>query len=79
MWCKRKSFEYEKEVRAVIHDYDSAKQTEISVMGNLNEMIKNIYVSPYEPDGVREIVVDVVNCYGYVFKVSMSSMAELPF
>lgn len=78
-WCKRKSFEYEKEVRAVIHDFDSAKQTGIPVKVNLNEMIKNIYVSPYAPDWFREIVVDVVERYGYMFKVSMSSMAELPF
>lgn len=78
-WCKRKSFEYEKEVRAVIHDFDSAKQTGISVMVNLNEMIKNIYVSPYASDWFHDIVVDLVDHYGYVFKVNMSSMTELPF
>ena len=42
-------------------------------------MIKNIYVSPYVPGWFREIVVDVVDRYGYMFKVSMSSMVELPF
>ncbi len=49
------------------------------VMVNLNEMIKNIYVSPYAPDWFHDIVVDLVDHYGYVFKVNMSSMTELPF
>ena len=48
-------------------------------MVNLNEMIKNIYVSPYAPDWFHDIVVDLVDHYGYVFKVNMSSMTELPF
>lgn len=78
-WCKRKSFEYEKEVRAIVHNYTSRQNAGIEIKVDLNKLIENVYISPYAPRWFREIVIDLVIRYGYTFKVHESSMSEIPF
>lgn len=78
-WCKRKSFEYENEVRAIIHDFDSNERLGITKKVDLNMLIKNVYVSPYAPNWFQDIIIDLIKRYGYAFNVNRSSLAEVPF
>lgn len=78
-WCKRKSFEYEKEVRAIIHDFSNTQNSGIEISVDLNKLIQNVYISPYSPKWFQEIVVDLIMRYGYKFNVLTSSMSEIPF
>lgn len=78
-WCKRKSFEYEKEVRAIVHDFRNPQNAGIEIRVDLNKMIENVYISPYSLKWFQEIVVDLIARYGYTFNVHESSMSEIPF
>lgn len=78
-WCKRKSFEYEKEVRAIVHNFESKDNSGIEIKVDLKNLIENIYISPYAPNWFQEIVVDLVVRYGYSFNVLSSTMSEMPF
>ena len=78
-WHKRKSFEYEKEVRAIIHNFEHGDEFGINVQVNLHELIKCVYISPYAPIWFYDVVADVIGRYGYNFNISMSNMAETPF
>ena len=59
-WYKRKSFEYEKEVRAVITHAGFDLQG-IAVPVDLERLISNIYISPYAPIWYYEVVESVLN------------------
>lgn len=78
-WCKRKSFEYENEVRAIIYDLNSKDCFGIEKKVDLNMLIKNVYISPYAPNWFHDIVVDLIKRYEYTFSISKSNMAEVPF
>ena len=84
--CKRKSFEHEAEVRAIIS------------LGSLNEagrnrppcdhgvlqpvdvgsLVKEIVVSPQSPDWFLELVLSVVAKYGFHFPVKRSTLGDDP-
>lgn len=78
-WCKRKSFEYENEVRAIIYDFDSKDCLGITKVVDLSILIENVYISPYAPNWFQDIVIDLITRYGYTFNVNRSSLAEVPF
>ena len=85
---KRHSFAHEKEVRAVIWDVqkipgmkddttienDPAKIVPI----NLNELIKNVYVSPSSEPLLKDVVEGIVSNYGLKSPVHRSSVLDGP-
>jgi len=77
-WRKRKSFNHENEVRAIIQDYKSKTKGK-SVECNLSVLLEEIYISPSAPDWFSNIVNDVISKYGLNITVSPSSMNEQPF
>lgn len=76
---KRLSFEFEKEVRAIIFDHTKSGDLGIEVAVDLSELLKGVYISPYAPKWFKEIVEDILSKYNYNIEVQMSGMVELPF
>ncbi len=66
---KRKSFEHEKEVRAIVWDADTLLNPEkqfkdiIFLDLNINELIQEIYISPSSPDWVVSIIENICSKY----------------
>lgn len=79
-WYKRKSFEHEKEVRAVVELFPK-KELVQSVMKpiNLDVLIENIYVSPTSPKWFRDLVIDINIKYGVEKEVFHSTLDKEPF
>ena len=77
-WYKRKSFEHEREVRALIRNHENTGKG-ISQPVDLDVLIKKVYVSPYAPEWFAQVVRDVVNKYNLDKPVVYSSMQEQPF
>lgn len=77
-WYKRKSFEHEREVRALIRNHENNGKG-VSCPANLDILIKNVYVSPYAPEWFAEVVRDVVKKYELNKPVLYSTMADNPF
>lgn len=88
---KRKSFEFEQEVRAIglagdllQKDKSSALAQEVLqnkglyVPVDLDELVENIYVSPKAPEWFFELVVSVVKKYGLGDVVRQSDMSKDP-
>ncbi|MBQ8089889.1 MAG: hypothetical protein IJ233_04050, partial [Pyramidobacter sp.] len=46
---------------------------------NLDKLIKNVYVSPDAPTYVLEIVIDLINKYGYIFRANRSALVDKLF
>lgn len=77
-WYKRKSFEYEQEVRAIIQNkgtYAGGIEKEI----DLEKLISAIYISPYAPRWFEDVVVDIVDKYELHKPVYHSDMTKQPF
>lgn len=77
-WYKRKSFEYEQEVRAIIHGID-VNSCGIEKEIDLEKLISAIYISPYAPKWFEEVVVDIVKKYELHKPVYHSEMSQHPF
>jgi len=75
---KRKSFEYEKEVRAIIKKHDLKKKG-IYIPVNIDKVIDGIYISPYASEWFVDVVKSVVDKYNINIPVSYSQMVEEPF
>ncbi|QRR35658.1 hypothetical protein JNX00_07295 [Hydrogenophaga sp. YM1] len=85
---KRKSFEHEREVRAVISKwptgetgFDFTQETiehGINLRVDLERLIDNIYVAPSAPNWLSGLVTAVVQRYGYSFSVVHSRLNEQP-
>ena len=77
-WFKRKAFEYENEVRAVI---TSAKNqgNGIGIPVDIDTLIDCIYISPYAPRWFENVVQSIVEKYSVSKPIRYSSMNELPF
>ncbi len=83
---KRKSFEHEKEVRALIersptewNDIDGYQDTianGVKIGVDIEMLIENIYVSPSAPEWFSELVRTVVDRYGCNFNVKQSKLDE---
>ncbi|MBO4389021.1 MAG: hypothetical protein J5785_06260 [Spirochaetales bacterium] len=76
---KRKSFEYEHEVRAYFYDFSNKKVLGIERRVDLNRLINGVYISPYSPDWYYNLISDLVSRYGYSFNVFRSNMVKQPF
>lgn len=77
-WYKRKSFEYEKEVRAIITKHDITSKG-IYIPIDIKKLILGVYVSPYASTWFVDVVKDVVQKYRLNIPVSYSQMLEKPF
>jgi hypothetical protein len=77
-WRKRKSFEHENEVRAVINDHECETAGKI-IKCDLSILVEKVFVSPTTPIWFVELVNDVNQKYGLKMKVSPSSLNEEPF
>ena len=83
---KRKSFEHEKEVRALIEKsptecndigvYQDTIVNGVKIRVDIEMLIENIYVSPSAPEWFSELVRTVVKRYGYNFNVKQSKLDE---
>lgn len=77
-WYKRKSFEHEREVRAILQSRDNpCAGHAISV--DIDILIDSIYISPYAPKWFAEVVINVVDRYEIKKPVYQSSMLVTPF
>ena len=77
-WYKRKSFEHEREVRAVLRNHDT-KASGVSIPVNIHTLIDKIYISPYAPKWFEEVVNNVMEKYEVSKPVVCSDMAQKPF
>lgn len=77
-WRKRKSFEHEREVRALLRDHECQAHGKI-VPCNLEILIEEIFVSPKAPPWFIHLINDVNEKYGVTVKVSPSELIEEPF
>lgn len=77
-WRKRKSFEHEREVRAIINDYKCVGYGK-SVPCDLKCLINNVYLSPSAADWFVDLVHSVNEKYGISANVSKSEMIGTPF
>lgn len=77
-WYKRKSFEYENEVRALIAhtEYDLAG---LPVPVDLEKLIENIYVSPYAPPWYFDVVKSVLDKFEVHKKLKCSVIRQAPY
>lgn len=86
---KRRSFEYEKELRAVIQSAPLNAEGQLNVFGpgispgievpvNLDGLVEAIYVSPQAPPWVANVVRSIVSKYGINSEVVQSRLAEDP-
>ncbi|WP_097105503.1 DUF2971 domain-containing protein [Nitrosomonas ureae] len=87
---KRKSFEHEKELRALIHvrkydEYDRPIDTDQNINGiyvnvNLNELIKIIYISPTAEEWIVDLIKSILKKYNLnplVFHSDLQSSAPI--
>lgn len=77
-WFKRRSFEHEKEVRAIFQDHKSNDLGKV-IPVDLNILIDKIYVSPTSEEWFKEMVDDILLKYGIKKKIGESSMKDKPF
>ncbi len=77
-WYKRKSFEHEKEVRAILKDMNCPDKGKI-VPCDLSILIEEVFVSPSAPSWFTQLVNDVNEKYGIKIKVSVSELIQEPF
>lgn len=91
IFCKRRSFEHEKEVRAIIWTPDSGKNDILSSGVNsfedvygikvpiiLNQLVEAIYISPNSPFWIKEMIKSILNKYGFNIPVRQPDMMENP-
>ena len=77
-WFKRKAFEHEREVRAIIRDFQQ-KSNGIYIPCDINELIEKIYVSPYAHKWFFDLVVEILKKYRINKKVLQSELIQRPF
>jgi len=76
-WRKRKSFEHEREVRAVIQDFNCQDQGKLLAYDLA--LLEEVFVSPQAPSWFAELVNDVNAKYGVQISVSTSELIEESF
>jgi len=78
-WFKRKSFEHEKEIRALYKDYNEKLELGKAIEVDVNVLIQKIYVSPTSQDWFFEVVRETMNKYEIKKKIHRSNMLTEPF
>jgi hypothetical protein len=77
-WRKRKSFEHEREVRALIHDHECNEKGKI-IKCDLNTLVEEVFLSPSSPVWFFDLINDVNEKFGINVKVSQSRLNDEPF
>lgn len=72
-WRKRKSFEHEREVRAIIVDMNCSDYGK-SISCDIQQLIQEVYVSPNSPEWFRRLVKDTNIKFGLNKEVAQSSI-----
>jgi hypothetical protein len=84
---KRKSFEHEQEVRAIVTKWPTGEPADFSkdtincglkIKTDIKTLVEQIYVAPSAPDWFAELVKAVVTRYGYDFEVVHSRLDDKP-
>ena len=78
-WFKRKSFEHEREIRAVYKDFNNEIEYGKAIDIDINFLIENIFVSPTAQSWFVDLVKATLNKYEIKKKVKISSMLIEPF
>jgi len=78
-WFKRKSFEHEKEVRAIYKDFKADNEYGIPMKVNIRTLINKLYVSPTAQDWFVNVVKDTMEKFELKKKINRSSMIIEPF
>ncbi|MEO6421320.1 MAG: hypothetical protein ABIR84_01165 [Candidatus Nitrotoga sp.] len=88
---KRKSFEHEREVRALVEKlpisesgcgYDYRKETishGVKVRVDVEQLIEKIYLAPGTPSWLANLVKSIAKQYKYTFEVEHSKLDQRPF
>jgi hypothetical protein len=87
---KRKSFEYEHEIRAIINKAPKEPRAMMDktlmppnegiwVKVDLSKLIERIYLSPLSPEWLHNLIKQVIKRYGFQMEVNKSSLSEEPF
>jgi hypothetical protein len=81
--CKRRSFEFEAEVRAVVVDFGGdfdgqAWEHGLHVAVDLDGLIQAVHVSPTAPHWVADLVRSIVSRYGINVPVNQSALNGTP-
>ena len=75
---KRKCFEHEREVRAIVNFENEISMDGLQISVDLENLIQNLYVPPNSPEWFFALVKnEVVKC-GYAFNVKQSLMDSIP-
>lgn len=77
-WYKRKSFEYENEVRA-IYRAEKPGIPGISIPICINELIERIFISPYASSWFFDVMISIMSSYHIDKELLQSDMALEPF
>ena len=77
-WRKRKSLEHEREVRALIYDFE-ANTEGLTISCNLNRLVDQVIVSPTAPDWYFDLINDLNKKYNISTRVTKSALSEPPF
>ncbi|WP_347453665.1 hypothetical protein ABEF79_12065 [Acinetobacter sp. ANC 7454] len=77
-WNKRKSFEHEREVRALVRDRSCEASGKL-MKCNLDILIEEVFVSPKAPEWFIGLVNEINEKYSLGLKVSKSELLEEPF
>ena len=77
-WRKRKSFEHENEVRALIFDPEH-KGAGIAVPCDVKTLIESVVISPRAPGWFATLVADVTQRFGYELPINQSFLSQEPF
>ena len=77
-WYKRKSFEHEREVRAITKDFLTETKG-LSIPINVTTLIETIYISPYAPLWFEEVVYSIKEKYEIQAPIVSSEMTKRPF
>lgn len=85
---KRKSFEHEREIRALITRFPSAPDWPdlkndtihegVQVPVDVDRLVEHIYVAPSAPSWFAKLVREVIARYGFRFEVTQSKLDEGP-
>jgi len=86
---KRKSFEHEREVRAIVFAYGKIEDgqpnlpppafpTGMPVLVDLDKLIDRIYLAPTSPKWLHELIASVLRKYNLKLKVFQTSLTDRP-
>lgn len=78
-WYKRKSFEYENEVRAIYSDFKQSKKPGIGIPVDIDVLIDKIFISPYATNWFSDVVNSIIKKYEVKKEILQSTMMVAPF